>query len=173
MIFRPAATEDLDDIMRVAAEGREYLESQGIDQWKNGYPQRFFFEEDIAAKGCYVGVEEGEVVAIGTILLEPDPNYSRIEDGRWLTPDDAKYAVIHRGAVAAKARGKGAFKQMMAFFEEEARARGAVSVRADTHEDNKIMQNALIKLGFTHCGRVYIEYREDYKAHWVAFEKLL
>ena len=173
MEFRQAVSSDLDDIMRVAAEGREFLESKGVDQWKFGYPQREIFEGDIAKGGCYVGVEDGSAEAVATILVEQDDHYLNIEDGKWLTRDDTNYAVIHRMAVSGKMRGKGCAGRFLAYLTGLAREKGAVSLRADTHEDNKIMRAFLPKHGFTYCGRVYIEYRPDYAAHWVAFEKLL
>ena len=42
-------------------------------------------------------------------------------------------------------------------------------IRIDTHGDNKVMQGMLKKLGFTHCGTVYVEEDNDPR---LAFEKV-
>ena len=173
MIFRKATTDDLDEIMRVAGEARDFLHANGIDQWKFGYPQREIFQSDIAKGGCHVGVENGRVEAVATLLIEPDPNYKNIEEGHWLTPDDARYGVIHRMGLGTAVRGKGMSKEFGKYLLERCREQGVVSLRADTHEQNSLMLGALKTHGFTYCGKVYIEYRPDYKAHWRAFEMLL
>ena len=41
-------------------------------------------------------------------------------------------------------------------------------LRIDTHGDNKVMQNLVKKLGFIHCGTIYVE-EDDYPR--LAFEK--
>ena len=39
----------------------------------------------------------------------------------------------------------------------------------DTHGDNKVMQNMLKKLGFTHCGTIYVYEDNDPR---LAYEKI-
>jgi hypothetical protein len=41
-------------------------------------------------------------------------------------------------------------------------------MRIDTHGDNKVMQHLVTKLGFVHCGTIYVE-EDDYPR--LAFEK--
>ena len=173
MEFRKATIDDLDDIMRVTGEARDFMHSKGIDQWKFGYPQREIFEEDIEKNACHVGVEDGKVQIVATVFDEVEPNYKNIEEGHWLTPEDAHYAVIHRMAAGDAVRGKGVSKLFGAYLLGVCKEKGVVSLRADTHEENELMRGALIKHGFTYCGKVYIEYREDYKAHWRAYEMML
>lgn len=43
-------------------------------------------------------------------------------------------------------------------------------LRIDTHGDNKVMRHLLTKLGFIHCGTVYVE-EDDYPR--LAFEKVI
>ena len=42
-------------------------------------------------------------------------------------------------------------------------------LRMDTHGDNIVMQSLLTKLGFDHCGTIYVE-EDDYPR--LAYEKL-
>ena len=149
------------------------MEKNGVDQWVNGYPDEREFTEDMTEKSCYVAVEDGQIAGVATLRFEPEAEYPNIREGHWLTPDDALYAVVHRSAVSEDFRGRGVFKQFMSFFEGLAGERGAISVRVDTHRDNAIMRSALLKLGFTYCGRVEIVYKPGYGAMWVAYEKLL
>ena len=41
-------------------------------------------------------------------------------------------------------------------------------LRIDTHGDNAVMQNLVRKLGFVHCGTIYVEEDDDPR---LAFEK--
>ena len=41
-------------------------------------------------------------------------------------------------------------------------------LRVDTHGDNRVMRNLLRKLGFVHCGTIYVE-EDDFPR--LAFEK--
>ena len=43
-------------------------------------------------------------------------------------------------------------------------------LRIDTHGDNKVMQGMLAKLGFTHCGTIYVYEDNDPR---LAYEKIV
>ena len=147
--------------------------ANGVDQWVNGYPDQREFFADMEEKSCYAAVEDGRVAGVATLRFQPEKEYPNIREGQWLTPDDALYAVVHRSAVSEDFRGRGVFKKLMGFFEGDAKERGAVSIRVDTHRDNAVMRAALLKLGYSYCGRVEIVYKPGYGAMWVAYEKLL
>ena len=79
----------------------------------------------------------------------------------WL--DDSPYGVIHRIAGDGTKKGIGEFCIRWALQQ-------CPHLRVDTHEDNKVVQNLLKKLGFVHCGTIYLE--ADH-APRLAFEKTL
>lgn len=173
MEFRLATPEDMPAIMEIVGQAQKFLAENGVDQWVNGYPDEREFLPDIEKGCCYLAAQNGEVAGTATLLLEPEEAYPNITEGRWLTADDALYGVIHRSAVNADFRGHGVFKKMMTYLEDKAKTQGAVSMRVDTHRDNAIMRSALLKLGYSYCGRVEIVYKPGYSAMWVAYEKLL
>ena len=101
---------------------------------------------------------------IGTFFFAfgPDiePTYRRITDGAWL--DESSYGVVHRLAGDGSQRGIGAFCLIWALAQ-------CGHLRIDTHGDNLVMQNLVRKLGFVHCGTIYVE-EDDYPR--LAFEKV-
>ena len=88
-----------------------------------------------------------------------EPNYLNIEDGQWI--GDSNYGVVHRIASDGSEKGIGSFCIKWAFEQ-------CGHLRIDTHADNTVMQNLLRKLGFVHCGTIYV--REDRDPR-LAFEK--
>jgi hypothetical protein len=89
-----------------------------------------------------------------------EPTYKNIDDGDWL--DDSPYGVVHRVAGDGSVKGIGSFCVNWAFEQ-------CGHLRIDTHGDNTVMQNMLKKLGFTHCGTIYVH--EDNNPR-LAYEKI-
>lgn len=175
MLVRQTRNEDLDDVMRVLADGRAAIATFGIDQWQAGYPFRSTIEADIAAGKSYVIVDEGEIV--GTYMYEPDgePTYDVI-DGAWLTKGDSahpSYACMHRVAVAAGKTGKGYAKHMVHDALERAHADGFEGLRVDTHPGNLAMRGLMEGLGFERCGMIYIAHAGEGTPDRIAYERLV
>lgn len=174
MLVRKTCQEDIDQVMRVLADGRAAIAAFGIDQWQGGYPFRSTIEADVIAGKSYVLVDGEELVA--TFMYEPDgePTYDDIE-GAWLTAGNSSspsYACMHRVAVAAGKTGKGYAKQMVAAALDLARSDGFAGLRVDTHPGNRAMRGLLEGLGFSHCGMIYIQHAGEGTPERVAYEKL-
>ena len=88
-----------------------------------------------------------------------EPTYSVIEEGSW--KNNAPYGVVHRIASDGSIKGVGAFCINWAFEQ-------CGHLRIDTHSDNTVMQNLLLKLGFEKRGIIYV--REDNSPR-LAYEK--
>ena len=88
-----------------------------------------------------------------------EPTYTEIEDGSWI--DDTPYGVIHRLASDGSQKGTGSFCINWAYEQ-------CKHIRIDTHIDNTIMQKLVEKLGFIHCGTIYVK-QDDYPR--LAYEK--
>jgi RimJ/RimL family protein N-acetyltransferase len=58
---------------------------------------------------------------------------------------------------------------MLKHIEESCFHKGILSIKADTHKDNRAMQKALYKNGFQYCGIIYLEDNSER----IAFEKIL
>ena len=63
---------------------------------------------------------------------------------------DTAYGVIYRIASDGLKRDVGIFCINWAYEQ-------CNHLRIDIHEDNLVMQNLLKKLGFIHCGTIYVE----------------
>ena len=88
-----------------------------------------------------------------------EPHYLDIEEGAWR--DESPYGVVHRIAADGSEKGVGTFCIQWAYEQ-------CGHLRIDTHGDNTVMQNLLKKLGFVHCGTIYVEEDNDPR---LAFEK--
>ena len=163
MNIRKSTEKDLPRMMEIFAHAREFMAAHGNPlQWGElCWPPEALVRQDIASGNSYVCEEEGRVV--GTFFLDfgkdVEPTYARIYEGKWM--DDSPYGVVHRIASDGTLKGVGAFCLDWAYAR-------CGHLRIDTHGDNTVMQNLLKKLGFVHCGTIYIE-KDDYPR--LAYEK--
>ena len=148
-MFRGAVRADLDQILKIYAHARQLMADTGNPtQWASGYPTRELLEEDIDTNRLFVYMVNGQMEAVFAFILGPDPTYAVIEDGQWLN-DTLPYGTIHR--LASAGRSKGVATAVIEWCLEHCE-----SLRADTHNDNKIMQHLLEKNGFTRCGIIHV-----------------
>ena len=163
MQIRKTRKEDLDRIMEIYTIARDFMARTGNpNQWgRRNWPPKELIVRDIESGDSYVCVDEDKV--IGTFFFrygkDVEPTYTVIEGGNWLT--DSPYGVVHRIATDGSVRGTGSFCIQWAYSQ-------CGHLRIDTHEDNKVMQSLLKKLGFVHCGTIYVH--EDHDPR-LAFEK--
>ena len=57
MQFRPATLDDFDAVVAITTAGREFLASQGLDQWQGGNPSPERVREDIERGYDYLAVD--------------------------------------------------------------------------------------------------------------------
>ena len=154
--FEPRRAEiaDMDALLDILEQAKAYLRESGVDQWQEGYPNREALAADIeAGRGwLFECVDNGEVAGYECVAMTPEACYREI-DGAWLTEGE-NYAVIHRAMAAARYRGTRLAAEMFSFAAELAAGMGRLSVRVDTHRDNKAMNRLCEKQGFTYCGVV-------------------
>ena len=151
---RRAESADMDALLDILEQAKAYLRESGVDQWQEGYPNREALAADIeAGRGwLFECVDNGEVAGYECVAMTPEACYREI-DGAWLTEGE-NYAVIHRAMAAARYRGTRLAAEMFSFAAELAAGMGRLSVRVDTHRDNKAMNRLCEKQGFTYCGVV-------------------
>ena len=172
MEHRLAAVSDIDRIMEIIGDAQRFLKFNGVDQWQNGYPTREIFEKDIEQGACHVFLADGAVAGVISVFFGEEESYNEVTDGKWLT-DDAPYTVFHRAAVGDEYRGMGIASRMLSYAETLALEHGCISMRGDTHRENKAMRGLLRKRGFTHCGTIYINGEKSAQNERVCYEKLL
>ena len=164
MIIRHSTERDFDRIMEIYSFARRYMAEHGNpDQWgPTNWPPEELIHSDIQDRNSYVCIND-EGTVIGTFYFiqgrDIEPTYRNITDGAWL--DESPYGVVHRIAGDGSEKGIGAFCINWTFEQ-------CGHLRIDTHSDNKVMQNLVKKLGFVHCGTIYVE--EDNNPR-LAFEK--
>ncbi len=166
MKIRKTTESDLDRVMEIYAYARKFMAEHGNpNQWgPTNWPPKALIQEDIK-RGCSYVCENEDGDVVGTFFYNKgediEPNYRTIEDGEWIGGNN--YAVVHRIASDGSVKGTGSYCITWALEQSG-------HLRIDTHGDNKVMQNMLIKLGFTHCGTIYVD-EDDYPR--MAFEKVL
>lgn len=171
MTIRQAARSDLPAILALVADAQAFLKSRGVDQWQDGYPPASAFEADIAREACHVLCDDACVVGVCSLLFGEEPSYRVLDSGAWLS--DGSYATIHRVALAAALRGTGAADRLFQFCERRAREAGVVSLRVDTHADNRAMRGALARNGFVYVGDITLYRGTPDEMPRIALEKLL
>ena len=147
MDIRKATYNDLEDIMAIYERARKFMAETGNPtQWGSGYPKRSLIEQDIKDGVFYVCVSGGRIEAVFALIGGIDPTYVKIYDGAWI--NDESYWTIHRMASSGRLQGMTAACIGWCFKKYG-------NLRADTHDDNKIMQHLLEKNGFEKCGRIF------------------
>ena len=164
MKIRHAAEADLPRMMEIYRQARLFMAAHGNpNQWgPTQWPPEALIRRDIRQGDSYVCVNDsGSVIGVFYFIQGRDiePTYRHITGGAWL--DDSPYGVVHRIAGDGSEKGIGAFCINWAFEQ-------CGHLRIDTHGDNVVMQGLLKKLGFAHCGTIYVEEDDDPR---LAFEK--
>ena len=167
IVIRKAEYADIPAVMKAVNEGKEWLRSQNVDQWQNGYPNENVIREDIALQSGYVYDEEGTARGYCFIRAMEDPCYRVIVQGQW--KNDRPYIVLHRTCISKDLKGKGAAGAFVRFAQDMAKEAGILDLRADTHRDNRSMRRMLEKNGFEACGTVFMQDGSER----IAYQKVL
>lgn len=164
MEIRHSTEKDFTQIMEIYEYARKFMAEHGNpNQWgPTHWPPEQLIHNDILSGTSYVCVHEKRVVGTFFFLtgMDIEPVYRHIENGKWM--NDSAYGVVHRLAGDGSVKGIGEFCLKWAY-------RQCGHLRIDTHGDNIVMQNLLKKMGFTHCGTIYVE-EDNYPR--LAYEKL-
>lgn len=167
MIIKCANIDNLDEILNIYKEAREYMALNGNkEQWGDNYPSRELIEQDIAANKCYIAIKgtaeemmneptDEKICGVFYFAIENDPMYNVIEQGRWL--NDNQYAVVHRIAVSRNTHNRGIAGNCLDYVFEICEDNDVRDLRMDTHKNNEPMQHFLEKKGFINCGIVFVE----------------
>ena len=149
MIVRKTTFDDLNEILDIYKYAREQMKLNGNpNQWKNNRPAPETIKKDITNGNSYVIEDNNEIYGVFAFIIGNDPTYEIIENGKWLNDDE--YGTIHR--IASNGKSKGILEECLSFCETK-----VGNIRIDTHEDNKIMQHLVEKLGFKKCGIIYTD----------------
>lgn len=162
-MIRKASVKDIDSIMTVIADGKEFLKSQGVDQWQGSEPSRETILSDIANEEFYVYELDGEILGVFMLTFRVDPTYTKI-DGAWNYEGD-DYSTIHRIATKKTKKKSGIAKELFTYALDKTREAGYGAARIDTHRDNEPMKNLIKKMGYSYCGVIQIKDGSDRNAY--------
>lgn len=153
MQIREAAYSDMEAILRLYEQAREYFRSAHIPQWLDGRPAYDDIFGDIDDGICYVAVENEHVLAAFVCSFFEEGRYPPLLGGDWL--NDSEHAGLHRVAVSPECKGRGIGGEIVRFAESRCRENGVYNLRCDTHPQNAPMRKMLEKNGFVRCGKFY------------------
>lgn len=165
-MIRLAKEKDINEILEVINEGKKTLAEKKIAQWGNGYPGREVIMKDIENNEFYVMELDGELVAVMSLITEPDSSYDTLRGEAW---QRVSYTAVHRLAVSREYMGNGYAQMMLEFAIEKTAELGYESMRIDTHQDNLAIIKIAEKLGFEYRGIISFENGGT----GVAYEKLI
>lgn len=148
IIFQKAELSRLDDICRMFGDAMKNMESMGIYQWDEAYPNRTDFERDIKAGQMYVALDGSSIAASYTINTECEEEYNSAD---WQYPD-YEYIVIHRLCVNPQYQNMKIGKRTVLHIEEQARNMGYKSIRLDTFSQNPYALKLYYGLMFRETG---------------------
>ena len=155
-MIRLAIETDLVQIMAVFEKAKAFMRASGnLKQWINGYPSEEAVKSDIAKGNFYVEESGGEIIGSFAFIIGEDPTYKTIE-GQWL--DESRYGTVHR--LASDGSRPGFSDRCFDFC-----FKIIDNVRADTHEDNRPMQQCLERNGFAYCGIIHLADGSPRKAY--------
>lgn len=155
VVLRQTITKDIDTLLVLYTDAQKRFAAQQIDQWQNNYPNSETLKHDIDNKESYVIVCEDEIVATVMFSASSEPTYQKIE-GKWLTPDEIPYMVIHRMTVKSTFLHQGIARYILDKAMQLCQNLHLYSIRVDTHKDNEFMSSLLKKKGFAYCGKIHL-----------------
>ncbi len=152
MIIERATISDIPRMLEIFEAAKKYMRANGnASQWGDDYPAVSSLENDIAHGGSYIIKKDGVIVATFALLFGEDPTYPAIMNGEWL--NDKEYGVVHRIASDGSVRG---IANLVFDWAKDRCQELSCDFRVDTHEDNLLMQKAILAHGFVYCGVVKV-----------------
>lgn len=139
---RQATPADVGTVVELWNEAKEWLASNGLDQWQ--YPVKMHnINKAIEAGACWlVESPSGEAVATVTLDANADPSLWTPED----EPNQALY--VHRLVVRRSAAGRSLGVEILDWAGLQARAAGRRFLRLDAWTNNVDLHDYYRSLGF-------------------------
>ena len=139
------------------------MQSQGIDQWDDIYPDRGTIQHDVDDRAVFIARIPGVIAGMATLNEHQDPEYAEVP---WRFFD--RPAVIHRLMVAPAAEGKGVARTLMRFLETRGESIGCNCIRLDVFERNPRAVRFYERCSYHRAGQVRFR-----KGNFYCYEKAL
>jgi len=157
IMLKKANSTEIEEIMSVIKDGKEFLKQQGINQWQHGSPGCSDVENDIKQETSYVYELDGKIVATA-MLNTYDADYEKYLT-IWTKCNN--YLVIHRLAVKKEYRSQGIGHKFMNDIILFAKENSVEYIRIDTHKDNVIMRKYLSKNNFKELDEIKLSIKNS------------
>lgn len=165
--LRHATFKDLNSIIEIVNQAKEFLKNYGSPQWQDGHPTIKMLEDDIRQHNSWVLIIDNKVAGTAVLETKQDFHYDNITNGHWNKPNES-YTIIHRVAISNNFRGKNLGKFLFATLLSVGYAQGIRNFRYDTHPINIPMKKIGESMGFTRRGIIYVDDKIDTKR--IAYE---
>ena len=132
-MIRNARFSDIESILETTKSCTSYMQSEGIFQWNEHYPDKESFIKDEENKELYVYFIDEQIVSCISLCNKMDKEYITV---KWNTKNDNNL-YVHRLAVHPNFQRKGIGKYLMDYAESFAKKNKYSSIRLDTFSQNK------------------------------------
>ena len=146
--IKKAYIDDLDEILCIYRRAVSHMDSLGIFQWDEVYPDKDILRSDIEKGNMYLAVLSGRISSVVVINRECDADYYNCT---WNFPD-ANYAVVHRLCVDPAVQNQGVGTKTMLLVEKMLSGLGFDAVRLDAFSKNPFSLKMYDKLGYQIVG---------------------
>jgi ribosomal protein S18 acetylase RimI-like enzyme len=159
---------DISEVARMFEDCKAYLESRGILQWDDSYPNREYFELASSEENLFVLKDGGKI--LGAMVLD-----------EWQTPEwasadwtevEGNPLILHSFCVHPEAQGKGFGKKMLQFAEDFTKGQHYPALRLDSYSGNKSAVSFYEKRGYRKTGEVHLKGKPKGHEKYYCFEKL-
>ncbi len=161
--IRQANLVDITGLMDLVKACIANMQSQGIDQWDDVYPDRGIIQRDVDGGAVFIACVAGVIAGMATLNEHQDPEYTDVP-WRFL----GRPAVIHRLMVAPAAEGKGIARALMRFLEARGEGLGYNCVRLDVFVQNPRAVRFYELSSYHRAGQVRFR-----KGNFFCYEKIL
>ena len=145
------------------------LNSRGLFQWNEVYPNRDTYERAIANQTMYIYQENDQL--LGAVIL--DENQAK----EWETVDwqltRGRILVIHALVVDPAMQGKGLGRSLLELCEQHALEHGYSRIRLDAFRENSPVLKFYERAGYTRAGEVFFPFKPEGCEWYVCYEKEL
>jgi ribosomal protein S18 acetylase RimI-like enzyme len=147
--IRLAHPDEIEDVLTVVKAAIRHMESQGIHQWDEVYPDRFVLQADLDKGHMHIIEAKGRIAGVVVINEDQSPEYGAVPwqyQGRAL--------VVRRLTIDPFHERRGLARQLMAFAEKTAITIGCDTVRLDAFTQNPGAVALYNSLGYRNAGTV-------------------
>jgi Acetyltransferases, including N-acetylases of ribosomal proteins len=148
LILRIATIEDLDQVDKIYKNAIEVMDSNGINQWDNIYPNKEILKEDILKGEMFLGVMDNKIACAFVLNSDYDEEYN---NGNWKYRNES-FNIVHRLCVNSAFQNQGIGTQSMMLIEKMLRKDGIESIRLDAFSLNPFALRLYEKIGYVRVG---------------------